>query len=158
MDRRKSLNKRTCPVNTVARRAYTRKNGKHVKSACIGVQKKDTCKEGEIPRVAHSRILVEDGVKRTVHIPASCVRRQSLIRPLHKGDLKKYGYSYKTTEDKRRNALVKAVQAYGALTTYHKLDAIAKLTENQHPQISHVFSRDRNWIRSEYSTNGVLHR
>lgn len=129
-----------------------------MKSACIAVPKKGTCKEGEIPRVAHSRIIVEGGVKKSVHIPASCVRRQSLIRPLHKGDLKKYGYSYKATDEKRRNALVKAVNAYGALTTYHKLDAIAKLTEHQHPQLSHVFSRDRNWVRSEYSTNGVLHR
>lgn len=128
-----------------------------MKSACIG-GRKDICREGEIPRVAHSRIIVEGGVKKSVHIPASCVRRQSLIRPLHKGDLKKYGYSYKATEEKRRNALVKAVNAYGALTTYHKLDAIAKLTETQHPQLSHVFSRDRNWVRSEYSTNGVLHR
>jgi hypothetical protein len=158
MDRRQSLKRnRSCPANTVPRRAYTRKNGRSVKSACIG-GRKDICREGEIPRVAHSRIIVEGGVKKSVHIPASCVRRQSLIRPLHKGDLKKYGYSYKATEEKRRNALVKAVNAYGALTTYHKLDAIAKLTETQHPQLSHVFSRDRNWVRSEYSTNGVLHR
>ena len=154
---RKNSKSVACPVYTVRRRAYTRKNGKAVRSACVPL-KRDTCREGEIPRVAHSRIITEGGIKRSVHIPASCVRRQSLIRPLHKGDLKKYGYSYKAVEEERRTALHKAVQVYGPLTTYHKLDAIAKLSEHQYPQISHVFSRDRNWIKSEYSKNGVLHR
>jgi hypothetical protein len=101
---------------------------------------------------------MEGGVQKIAHIPASCVRRQSLIRPLHKGDLKKYGYSYKGTEQTRRNALHKAVNAYGALTTYHKLNAIAKLSGNQYPQIAEVFAKDRNWVRSEYSKNGVLSR
>jgi hypothetical protein len=72
--------------------------------------------------------------------------------------LKKYGYSYKGTNETRRNALHRAVQAYGPLTTYHKLNAVAKLSGTQHPKIAHVFAQDRNWIKSEYSKNGVLSR
>jgi hypothetical protein len=116
------------------------------------------CKNGEIPRIAHSRKYTEGGVQKVARIPASCVRRTNLIRPLHKGDLKKYGYSYKATEQVRRNALEKAISVYGPLTTYHKLNAVAKLSENQYPQISGIFARDRNWVRSEYSKNGVLSR
>lgn len=116
------------------------------------------CKNGEIPRIAHSRKYTEGGVQKIARIPASCVRRTNQIRPLHKGDLKKYGYSYKATEQARRNALQKAVSAYGPLTTYHKLNAVAKLSENQYPQISSIFAQDRNWVRREYSKNGVLSR
>jgi hypothetical protein len=152
----RSLNKK-CPSHTVHRRAYTRKNGTSVRSACVPLQASQ-CKDGEIPRIAHSRKYTDGGIRKVAHIPASCVRRQSLIRPLHKGDLKKYGYSYKGTEQTRKNALHKAVSAYGALTTYHKLNAIAKLSGNQYPEIAQVFARDRNWVRSEYSKNGVLSR
>lgn len=131
-----------------------------MRSTCVPVAAKENvhCKDGEIRRIAHSRKYTEGGVHKVAHIPASCVRRKSLIRPLHKGDLKKYGYSYKATEQTRRNALQKAVSAYGPLTTYHKLNAVAKLSEHQHPQISSVFARDRNWVRAEYSKNGVLSR
>ena len=156
--RSRRQNKRSiCPPQTVHRRAYTRKNGTSVKAACVPLHR-DACRDGEIPRVAHSRKYMEGGVQKVAHIPASCVRRQSLIRPLHKGDLKKYGYSYKAPEQTRRNALVKAVGAYGPLTTYHKLDAVAKLSGGQYPKISEIFARDSNWVKSEYSKNGVLSR
>ena len=147
-----------CPDNTTGRRGYTRKNGTHVRSTCVPLKGRTVCREGEIPRIAHSRKYMEGGVQKIAHIPASCVRRQSLIRPLHKGDLKKYGYSYKGTEQTRKNALHKAVNAYGALTTYHKLNAIAKLSGNQYPEIANIFARNRNWVKSEYSKNGVLSR
>jgi len=140
------------------RRAYTRKNGRQVRSACVPNQgKRIGCREGEISRVSHTRKYMEGGIQKLAHIPASCVRRKSLIRPLHKGDLKKYGYSYKESDEFRRNALVKAVNAYGPSTTYHKLNAVAKLSQ-QYPKISSVFAKDRNWVRSQYSKNGVLSR
>jgi hypothetical protein len=160
--RNKSRNRRhnkgtICPPQSVHRRAYTRKNGTSVRAACVP-QRGDSCRDGEIYRIAHSRKYMEGGIQKVAHIPASCVRRQSLIRPLHKGDLKKYGYSYKAPEQTRRNALLKAITAYGPLTTYHKLDAVAKLSGGQYPKISEIFARDRNWVKSEYSKNGVLSR
>ena len=101
-----------CPRGTNPRRAYTRKNGKSVRSTCVPIDDTGSvCREGEIPRIAHSRKYTEGGIQKVAYIPASCVRRQSLIRPLHKGDLKKYGYYYKGTAQTRRNALHKAVQA-----------------------------------------------
>jgi hypothetical protein len=100
---------------------------------------------------------MDGGIQKTAHIPASCVKRKSLIGPLRKGDLKKYGYSYKKVGEERRSALQKAVEAYGPLTTYHKLNAVAKLSENRYPAISKIFSEDRNWIHGTYSKNGVLH-
>jgi hypothetical protein len=146
-----------CPSYTKYRRAYTRKNGISVKSTCVP-QHSSQCKDGEIPRIAHSRKYTEGGIHKVAHIPASCVRRKSLIRPLHKGDLKKYGYSYKSSDELRQHALIKAISVYGPLTTYHKLDAVAKLSGSQHPQISYVFAKDRNWVKSQYSKNGVLSR
>ncbi len=160
MMRSQTRSRSSCPPGTNPRRSYTRKNGKSVRSTCVPIAQKNVtqCRNGEIPRIAHSRKYTEGGVHKVAHIPASCVRRKSLIRPLHKGDLKKYGYSYKSTEQARRNALHKAVTEYGPLTTYHKLNAVAKLSENQYPQISEIFAKDRNWVKAEYSKNGVLSR
>jgi len=146
-----------CPEHMQRRRAYTRKNGRPVRSTCVPIQGKKGCRNGEISRVAHTRKYTEGGVQKVAYIPASCVRRKSLIRPLHKGDLKKYGYSYKNSDQSRRNALTKAVEAYGPSTTYHKLNAVAKLSQ-QYPTISAIFSQDRNWVRAQYSKNGVLSR
>jgi len=137
-----------------------RKNGVYVKSTCVPKQtkprEKTACRNGEIPRIAHTRKYKEGGVTKTARIPASCVRRQDLIRPLHKGDLKKYGYSYKKVGEERRNALQKAIKAYGPLTTYHKLNAVTKLSENKYPAISKIFAEDRNWVHMTYAKNGVL--
>lgn len=147
-----------CQMNQTRRRGYMRKNGVYVKPTCVPKQMGATrCKNGETPRVAHTRRYMEGGIQKTAHIPASCVKRKSLIGPLRKGDLKKYGYSYKKAGEERRGALQKAVQAYGALTTYHKLNAVAKLSENKYPAISRIFSEDRNWIHTTYSKNGILH-
>jgi hypothetical protein len=60
-------------------------------------------------------------------------------------------------DEERRNALQKAIKAYGPLTTYHKLNAVTKLSENKYPAISKIFAEDRNWVHMTYAKNGVLH-
>jgi hypothetical protein len=41
----------------------------------------------------------------------------------------------------------KAEKAYGALSLYHKLDAVAKLS-TKHSDIQQVFQADRDWVRT----------
>jgi hypothetical protein len=69
--------------------------------------------------------------------------------------LSKYGYGAKKPEHERHVALNKAIAEYGALTTYRKLDAVAKLAVRRAPGISKIFEKDRNWVRSKHSLKAV---
>jgi hypothetical protein len=68
---------------------------------------------------------------------------------LRRGDLIKYGYSFRLSDRKRYSALRKAVNAYGASTVVHKLDAVAKLSV-KHPDVAKTFAEDRDWVRSHF--------
>jgi hypothetical protein len=66
---------------------------------------------------------------------------------LRKGELVRFGYSYKNTQTKRHAALKKAAKDYGALGVYRKLNAVAKLTTRTVPKFSKVLAADRNWVK-----------
>ena len=86
-------------------------------------------------------------------IKATCVKERNeedLIGPLKKGDLLKYGYSYRKSFDERHSALRKAEKKYGGLSLYRKLDAVAKLSKHTVPEASHIFSTDRDWVRKTF--------
>jgi hypothetical protein len=78
--------------------------------------------------------------------------RSGTIGPLRKGELTKYGYIHvtKLTVAERRTALRKAVQEYGSLTTWKKLNAVAVYTRYAAPESSAVFKQDMDWIRKTY--------
>jgi len=168
-----------CPPGTISRRGYTRKNGVRVKSACISSRKgtRKVCPPGQVARSGYLRKISTrihtEGYNRktktgkvvrvrprtqTVRVKSSCIKDlgkkgkgSPRIGPLRKGDLKKYGYSYKLPETRRHAALKSAVREYGPLGVYHKLNAVAKLTSSSAPSAYSAFSKDRNWIRSHYA-------
>jgi hypothetical protein len=82
--------------------------------------------------------------------PSSAVR----IGPLKKGELKKFGYSYKLPVEKRREALQDAINKLGPLNVYYKLHAVSELTKTKAPRASAVFMEDKKWIQTVY---GPLH-
>lgn len=95
-----------------------------------------------------------------VLVQASCVKDQGLpgkgpksgkgISGLRKGELAKFGYNVHLGEASRREALKKAVKQYGALETFRKLDAVAKLTLRTAPEASRIFRADRDWIQRHF--------
>ena len=197
-----------CREGYIKRRSYTRKNGTHVKSACIrktskytnrpydpaerqknrlgrilGTKKK--CPPGEVSRSAYIRRFTnsvrKSGYTRktktgkeikvfptgeSIFVPSSCIKdvgkagklanNSQKIGPLRKGELRKFGYSYKLPEAERHKSLEKAIRDKGPLDTFRKLNAVAKLSSTAAPAASSVFSADRNWVRKMYSVNGSL--
>ena len=79
-------------------------------------------------------------------------RRTDTIGPLRKGELTKYGYAHvtKLSSAERHIALRKAINEYGSLTTWRKLNAVAVYTRYTAPQSSAVFKQDMDWIRKTY--------
>ena len=78
---------------------------------------------------------------------------RTVFGKLRRGDLIKYGYEYRLADRLRHGALEKAIKHYGALSVYHKLDAVAKLTKHTAPDASAIFSKDREWVRARLSSS-----
>jgi hypothetical protein len=101
------------------------------------------------------KLIVTKPKVRETRVRSACIRDRGLrgkgttgkIGPLKKGELIKYGYSYRLSDKMRHEALKRAVKAYGPLETYHKLDAVAKLSKRVAPDASAIFAMDRDWVR-----------
>jgi hypothetical protein len=138
---------KNCPKGTILRKGYTRKYSTNTKSQGYTVRRK-----GKVytvrPRVNF------------VNVPAACIKNRGLpgkgpkegegFGKLRKGELIKYGYQYRLSDSLRHAALKRAIERYGALSVYRKLDAVAKLSVRTAPDASNIFARDRDWVRSHY--------
>ena len=151
-----------CPPGQISRTSYVRRLTSKVK------------REGYMKHTPSGRTIIVHPKKKTIAVPAGCIKnvgqpgygpassgpassglgRQGLgrqgpqiIGPLRKGQLSKYGYSYKLPGMNRRAALARAIAADGRSTVYHRLNAVAKLAVSRAPQASAVFAADRNWVR-----------
>ena len=96
-------------------------------------------------------------------VPASCIKDigapgKGLVRGgpgigvLKKGDLTRFGYEGVSglPVGVRREALRKAVVAYGPLTTWRKLNAVAVYTRRSSPKTSLTIKADMDWIRATW--------
>ena len=73
---------------------------------------------------------------------------------VEKGKLSKYGYSTALPAEKRREALKKAVKAYGALSVFRKLQAMVIVRKRTQLKARKVFESDRDWVRENYKVDG----
>lgn len=145
-----------CPSGYIKRKGYTRRFKKNVVN--LGF----TRRKG-------SKLIVVRPKSNVTIVKASCIRNRGLagkgplkgegIGKLRKGELIKYGYTYKLPNSMRHAALKRAVSAHGktanakkagATAVYRKLNAVAKLSVRTAPDASKIFARDRNWIHKEY--------
>lgn len=116
---------KTCGPGKIYRTAYTRKNGTRVSGACI----------------------------RDVGRPGKGFRGPGKgIGTLRKGELAKFGYSQvaKLSIAERHAALRKAVEAYGSLSVWRKLNAVKVYTRRTASSASHLFKEDMDWIRATF--------
>jgi hypothetical protein len=119
------------------------------------------CGRGQILRAPYVRILSRTG-KRSF-VPAACIKDQGApgkglssgkpgIGPLRTGDLDRFGYVNVVSlgKEKRHAALKAAVQEYGSLTVWRKLNAVYVYTKRSSPESSRIFKADRDWINATY--------
>ncbi len=143
-----------CPPGQIPRKAYVRRITSKIH------------RQGYERRTQSGKVVRVYPKDKSVFVPAACVEDTGkpgklpagapTIGPLRKGELAKHGYSYKLSEPERRQALLRAIQEFGPLGTYRKLNAVAKLTARTVPSTSAVFAKDRNWIRNSYGVRGTL--
>jgi hypothetical protein len=141
--KRQGLNK-TCPKGYLLRRPYVRQFQSTTRR--LGY----TVKRGN-----HTYRVYPSG--KSTLVKASCVKDRGLpgsvssFGSLRRGDLSKYGYNVKIAEESRHKALRQAIQEYGALGVYRKLNAVAKLSKRTAPEAASIFAKDRDWVRNHYS-------
>jgi hypothetical protein len=121
-----------------------------------GVQ---SCPSGFIMRKPYMRYTQKG---KHVLVPAACIRDVGAagkglqggpgIGPLRKGNLSKYGYSgvMAMSQEARRIALRKAVNTYGSLTVWRKLNALHVYTRRTSPKTSQVVKQDMDWVRTTF--------
>ena len=77
-------------------------------------------------------------------------RRKNIIGPLKKGELTSLGYSSSKKAKTRRQALTKAVDRYGPLSTLRKVNAIRVLTKRRAPKTSKTMKADVKYLQKKY--------
>ena len=138
----------SCPKGYIARASYARRYTTSVRQKGYTVKKASGTTYKVYPK------------NETLYVPAACVKDlgkpgkgvpdKQAIGPLRKGEMTKFGYSSKLGEEARHEALKKAVAALGVLSTYRKLDAVAKLSMRVAPDSSRIFAADRDWVEQKF--------
>lgn len=145
--RKQNHTRKACPPGKILRAPYVRKFASSVRAA--GYNR--TTKTGKVVHVNPTK-------KSPILVRASCItdrgkkgKGEDKIGPLRKGELAKFGYSTRIERKKRHSALMRAIGKYGALSVFRKLDAVAKLSANTEPDISKIFSDDRDWVHRKFA-------
>jgi hypothetical protein len=136
-----------CPKGYILRKGYTRRFKNTVKREGFTVRRR-------------GKVYTVRPRKNETHVSSGCIKDRGLpgkgpiegegIGKLRKGELIKYGYHYRLADSARRKALKKAVDQYGAMSVYRKLDAVAKLSVRTAPDASVIFAKDRDWVYNNY--------
>lgn len=133
-----------CPPGHIRRKGYTRKFRNNVKRLGYTVRR-------------HGKVYTVRPTKNTAVVASACIKNRGLpgkgpkrIGELRKGELIKYGYSYRLSDALRHAALKRAVEHFGAVGVFRKLDAVAKLSVRTAPDASLIFARDRDWVRAHH--------
>jgi hypothetical protein len=133
-----------CPKGYIARASYARRYKTSIREKGYTVRKASGTTYKVYPK------------NETLYVPASCVKDLGKpgkgvpegqgIGPMRQGEMTRFGYSAKKSTEERHKALRLAVMKLGALSTYRKLDAVAKLSVRVAPDASRIFTEDRDWI------------
>ncbi len=123
-------------------------------------QTRRRCRRGTIRRSPYTRTTRKSG---RIYVPASCIPNvgnpgkglrsgEPGIGSLREGELAQFGYhdvAHKTV-GQRHLALHRAVEKYGALSVFRKLNAVYIYTRNTAKASSRIFKADRDWVKAHY--------
>lgn len=136
-----------CPTGYILRKPYYRT----VKNT-----------RGYIARRGNKNVIIKPKAGRAL-VKATCVKNiakqginyaspsNRLAAQLKRGELLRFGYQFRLPDENRHQALSAAIDAYGPLHVYHKLDAVSKVFGQKKPQAAMIFTADRDWVADNFS-------
>ena len=122
------------------------------------------CKKGEIIREGYRRQSYKrkSGSRvKSARVAPGCIPARGLSKKrgskgkqlfvLEKGTLGKYGYHdvENMTQQKRHEALHRALKDMSPLSVYRKLNAVYLVNRNTNPTISSTFKKDSEWVKKQ---------
>ena len=158
---------RRCPKGYVLRKPYTRRfQSSTKKSGYIRHRGNRTFRV--YPRATAQ--LVKAACIKNKGLPGKGPRSGKGIGPLREGELSRFGYGYyypeghpkvgeRQSAEDRHEALRRAIQEYGVLNVFQKLNAIANLTvrlKGSAKSVHEVFVADRKWIQANYTVKKAM--
>jgi hypothetical protein len=146
---RLGLTKR-CPRGYILRAPYRRKFNSQTKKQGYNVHRKN--RTYRVYPTASSTIVKASCIKDR-GLPGKGVPPGEEIGPLKKGELTRYGYFVRNSTEKRHRALRKAIDVYGALNVFQKINAVANLTfrlRGAAREAHRVLVADREWVKAHY--------
>jgi hypothetical protein len=69
-----------------------------------------------------------------------------MIPPLKKGDLTKFGYHAHNLATQRKQSLIQAMQYYGPLSVFKKVNSLSVLSKNKEPKLHRKYENDKKFI------------
>ena len=114
-------------------------------------RKNKKCPKGKIMRKGYT-------TKRGVRVRPTCVKdmgkpgKGKKLFTLKRGELSKYGYAIKNSQESRRKALKKAMKKFEYATMIRKLNALSILFKNTQPKYYNKLRSDMKWIQNNYSS------
>jgi hypothetical protein len=140
----RTLRRKDCPPGMIARKSYTRRYSTAVRKSGFTVRRSSGKVYKVYPKV--SDMVVKSRCIKNTGKPG---KGPQLFGRLKKGELSKLGYSFRASESQRITALKRAIEHYGSLGVYRKLDAVAKLSKKINPAASKIFKIDRDWVHKQ---------
>ncbi len=137
----------TCPTGYILRKPYYRT----IKNT-----------RGYIARRGNKNVIIKPKAGKAL-VKAACVKNiakqginyaspsNRLAAQLKRGELLRFGYQFRLPDENRHQALTAAIDAYGPLHVYHKLDAVSKVFAEKKPQAAMIFGLDRDWVADNFS-------
>ena len=87
--------------------------------------------------------------RNTRTIRKSYTRKSRQLFVLKKGHLTKHGYHADLSENKRHEALKKALGEYTSLSLFRKLNAVYVLNKNRDKKRAAIFKADAKWVKTQ---------
>jgi hypothetical protein len=83
-------------------------------------------------------------------------RKRRVRIPIERAKLSRFGYSTKKSDRARHRALKKAVEEYGALSTWRKLQAQIILRKRRQRRAREIFEEDAEWLREQFKVDSFI--
>jgi len=142
----RSLARQACPEGQIEKKGFKRKYSSAVRQSGYTVRRSS----GKVYKIYPD--------EKNIYVPPTCVKNTgkpqkgvpSRMASTKQGELSQFGYSFKKNSDTRKKALRRAVEKYGALGVYRKLNVLSKLAAAKAPNAATAFAQNRDWVREYF--------
>ena len=139
----RSLSRRACPPGMVERRSYVRKFSTAIRQKGYTVKRASGASYRVYPKTTAASV-------KSVCVKDTHTGNSKPHGSRRKGELYKYGYSYRESIEKRKTALRHAIKVYGAKGVFRKLKKTTEIAQRLLPSAASIYKNDSDWVKDNF--------